>query len=302
MNDLLLLQAFIAGILGFFTPCTVAMLPAYIGHLLKQDGADAPSPNPRRRGLLLLGAVLSVAGAAVFVDGLVGIRLFNQGAVSLTPRLAGALIGGGALAITGLVIATRGSLVARGLSVGAQASLGVLTVFFVLGIPLARLTSGISLSQLALVLIALGAIVTILGLLMLAGRELTLRVPGSQLNVDRLPQSARSYGFGLGYGLISLGCNFPIFLLVVTTSVGQQGLAAASATFLAYGLGVATLMIPLSAAAAVGRATGPIRRVLPHIKRVTGAFVALAGIYIVYYYTVVWRTGAAPALEWSPLA
>src|SRR5688500_1655336 len=57
--------AIVAGLVSFFSPCVIPLLPGYLSYATGLSGADL---EQARRGRMLLGSVLFVAGfAAVFV-------------------------------------------------------------------------------------------------------------------------------------------------------------------------------------------------------------------------------------------
>lgn len=61
--------ALLAGLVSFFSPCVIPLLPGYLSYATGLSGADlAAGEAERRRGRMLLGSVLFVLGfAAVFV-------------------------------------------------------------------------------------------------------------------------------------------------------------------------------------------------------------------------------------------
>ncbi|GGD20445.1 cytochrome c biogenesis CcdA family protein [Nocardioides daphniae] len=61
--------AMLAGLVSFFSPCVIPLLPGYLSYATGLSGADlAAGEAERRRGRMLLGSVLFVLGfAAVFV-------------------------------------------------------------------------------------------------------------------------------------------------------------------------------------------------------------------------------------------
>ena len=74
--------ALVAGLVSFFSPCVIPLLPGYLSYATGLSGADLASGEAgRRRGRMLLGSVLFVLGfAAVFValgiaSGALGARL-----------------------------------------------------------------------------------------------------------------------------------------------------------------------------------------------------------------------------------
>src|ERR1700740_2080438 len=65
--------AIIVGLVSFFSPCVIPLLPAYLSYATGLSGADLAAGNVRR-GRMLLGALLFVLGFSVVfvVLGLVG--------------------------------------------------------------------------------------------------------------------------------------------------------------------------------------------------------------------------------------
>jgi len=97
-----IITAFVAGLLSFFSPCTLPLVPLFLGHLAGQTGDELAAAGRSARGLLLRNA-----GAFVIGFSLVFIVLFGLPA----GLLAGALrdhrdpilrIGGVGLVILGL--------------------------------------------------------------------------------------------------------------------------------------------------------------------------------------------------------
>jgi hypothetical protein len=137
------------------------------------------------------------------------------------------------------------------------------------------------------------------GLAALAG--FGVRVPGRLRG--RVPvRRERTVGaillFGVGYGAASLGCTFPVFLALVGASLGATSLTV----FLAYGIGIAIVLMALSVAVAFAR--GGILRffrpLLPHVPRLTGLLLAVSGTYLVYYWARV-RFGNQLTLADDPI-
>ena len=62
--------ALLAGLVSFFSPCVIPLLPGYLSYATGLSGADlAGGEAGRRRGRMLLGSVLFVLGfAVVFVS------------------------------------------------------------------------------------------------------------------------------------------------------------------------------------------------------------------------------------------
>lgn len=91
--------------------------------------------------------------------------------------------------------------------------------------------------------------------------------------------------FGVGYGTASLSCTLPIFLAAIGTAL-TGSLAGSALSFLAYAAGMGTVLTALAVAAALSWSGLALllRRLLPHMRRASGALLCLAGAYVVYYW------------------
>jgi cytochrome c-type biogenesis protein len=94
-----------------------------------------------------------------------------------------------------------------------------------------------------------------------------------------------SWVFGVGYGLSSLGCTLPVFLLVVGTAITTQGVGGAGLVLASYAGGMALVLLAVAmAATTLGdllRAT--IFPLLRWVQFVAALFLIAAGGYIVFY-------------------
>ncbi len=177
---------------------------------------------------------------------------------------------------------------------------GFLVVFAMVGIPLTygatRIVRGVPWAG-----IAVGVILVGVGVATLLGRGISLtfanpvRVRGS-----RGPKTV--FTFGLGYGIASLGCTLPVFLAVVGASLATQGTGAALVVLAAYGLGMSVMLIILSTGAALFREglLRTVRRLLPHMHTITGTLLAIAGLYLTYFWVRV-RFGPVETLGEDPI-
>ncbi|GIV77071.1 MAG: hypothetical protein KatS3mg050_1465 [Litorilinea sp.] len=92
--------------------------------------------------------------------------------------------------------------------------------------------------------------------------------------------------FGLSYGLASLSCTLPVFLVVVGTTVAVSGLAGAFLQFILYGLGMGWVLFLLTTSMALfeGAMVRYVRNALPYLQPVSALLLVLAGTFIVYYW------------------
>jgi hypothetical protein len=88
--------------------------------------------------------------------------------------------------------------------------------------------------------------------------------------------------FGVGYGAASLGCTLPLFLALVGASLGGAKLSA----FVAYGIGMAVVLMALSVLVALARegTTRFVRPALPYMRRIAGVLLLVSGGYLFYYW------------------
>lgn len=171
----------------------------------------------------------------------------------------------------------------RALTVGLAMTGGFLLVFGVLGILLEPALNTIN-QKLPWVTILLGLVLIGLGVAMLRGRTISFRLP----TFGRGPESrelSSVFLFGISYALVSLSCTLSLFTAAISTTVQDESLLAGIGAFLAYGLGMGLVLMVLTLAIALARQTlvRNLRRVLPHINRISGALLLLAGAYVVYY-------------------
>lgn len=94
--------------------------------------------------------------------------------------------------------------------------------------------------------------------------------------------------FGIAYGISSLSCTLPIFLVVVGTALGSGTLLISLAQFMGYALGMGTILAAITIGTALFREAMErwLRRLMPYVHRVSALFLIGAGIYLIYYWLV----------------
>lgn len=170
----------------------------------------------------------------------------------------------------------------RAVGVAGLASLGLLFVFGVLAAVVGAVGTG-PLRDLVLVELLVGGALVLLGAGMATGRMPTLRLP--------LPARRRSRVgyllFGAGYGAAAAGCTAPVFVAVILTALGG-GPGEVLLTLSAYALGMVTLLVGVTVAAALGaeRVTSLVGAASGRIDRVAGGLLVVAGaaqLYLFYF-------------------
>jgi cytochrome c-type biogenesis protein len=94
--------------------------------------------------------------------------------------------------------------------------------------------------------------------------------------------------FGIAYGISSLSCTLPIFLVVVGTALGSGTLLISLAQFIGYALGMGTILAVITIGTALFREAVErwLRRLMPYVHGVSALFLVGAGIYLIYYWLV----------------
>ncbi len=171
----------------------------------------------------------------------------------------------------------------QGLLFGGSATLGMVGVFGGLGGVLSFAGARLLGQAIPLFGLGMGVLLVALGLLLLATDRVSFALP------LRSPDVRRPFGFllyGAAYALVSLGCTFPIFVLVVTGALLTGGFASGFLIFLVYALGLGIVMTFLSVAVATSRkaVTRRMGQVLPYVRIISALVLMGVGAYIVYYY------------------
>lgn len=107
----------------------------------------------------------------------------------------------------------------------------------------------------------------------------------------RLPNPAHERGggsallFGAGYAIVSLSCTLPVFLSVAGVSLSAEGTAVGAAAFVAYALGMGTVVMGVALAVALARQrlVGRLRAASRHVARASGGLLAAVGVYVIAY-------------------
>lgn len=173
--------------------------------------------------------------------------------------------------------------IGRALLVGTVVSAGFLLLFALAGV-IVSWTSFSVVDASPWLTVVIGAVVAVLGVAFLAGWDPSIVLPKMDRNGGGRGLWSM-FVFGLSYAIASLSCTLPAFTGVVASTFGRESFVAGLVTFVAYGLGMALLLMVLTLALAVARrglVTG-LRRALPYVQRVSGLIMALMGAYLVWY-------------------
>jgi cytochrome c biogenesis protein CcdA len=217
--------------------------------------------------------------------GLVGLAFAAGFVAALNPCGFAMLPGYLVLVVRGEGAPTGLRSVRRALAATAGMALGFLTVFAVFGALTISAATAVQ-RYLPFVTVMIGIVLVTLGIWLLLGRELTLLTPkplgGRWAPTVRL---GSMYGYGISYALASLSCTIGPFLAVTAATVHGGSFFGRVSVHVAYGAGL-TLVVGVLALAAASASSGladRMRRVLPFVNRISGALLALVGLYVGYY-------------------
>lgn len=175
--------------------------------------------------------------------------------------------------------------VRRALAATASMALGFLVVFGSFGLLTVSVASTVQ-RYLPYVTLAIGAILVVMGVWLLSGRE--LRMPNLVGGSGRWAPTARlgsMFGYGVGYAIASLSCTIGPFLAVTGSSLRRGSPAQGVLVYLAYAAGIALVVGVLAVAVALASASvvDRMRAVLPYVNRVSGLILVVVGLYVGYY-------------------
>ncbi|MDP9366529.1 MAG: hypothetical protein M3Q10_20275 [Chloroflexota bacterium] len=175
--------------------------------------------------------------------------------------------------------------IVQGLVVGLLVTAGFLGVFVAVGLPI-MYGAALVAEAMPWAGLAVGVTLAGVGLVALTGRHVSLPIR-SPLPAGHDRRANAMVLFGVGYGTASLGCTLPAFLALLGAGLGAGGMAASLAVFAAYGAGMAAVLMALSVGAVLlrrGLARG-LKRVAPHMPRIAGGLLLVAGVYLTYYWS-----------------
>jgi cytochrome c biogenesis protein CcdA len=179
--------------------------------------------------------------------------------------------------------ADTGRAVLRAVLVSAAVTSGFVVTFTAIGLVVIA-AGGVIYERAPWITIVIGLGLFALGVAIVAGFHLTLRLP-------RLDKGGRTRGFGsmalfgISYAVASLGCTLPTFLATASGVLRRTDVAGGLPLFIAYALGMGLVITGLTVGVALARHSlvGHLRRMLPYVQRVAGVLLAVAGAYVAYY-------------------
>jgi cytochrome c-type biogenesis protein len=254
-----------AGILTTLNPCGFALLPAYFAYVLHGSGNRQATISRHGGWQLLRSGLLGVPLAAgfllIFLVAAGLLILAGHLVVSLFPWLA-LIVGTGLILLGGWILLTK-----------RQVEL------FILG----RLTTWLARRRWSGDGKRTGHGAQTSQQSQWGGTDQRARpvAPSTSLPSELVA----AWGFGIGYGLSSLGCALPIFLLVVGNAITTADPGTVLLILAGYSVGITLVLVAVALAAAafhdlLRTAIFPLLR---WVQPVSALLMIAAGIYIIVY-------------------
>ncbi len=196
---------------------------------------------------------------------------------------------------------SKGQQVMTGLKLGTVSGLGIVLVYFVLGIiVIPLLFLGVTATGDALTYFkpVVGTILVVMGLLTLFDIAINIgyiTAPFRRLKDKIWPSKGPKkltfnttglFLYGVGYGSASAGCSAPTFIALVVIAVSTGSAVDTVVTFMVFLFSLWVLMAVVSVVLTVSEErvkTGMMRYYI-WIKRVTGVVFIIAGAYLLYLF------------------
>jgi cytochrome c biogenesis protein CcdA len=176
-----------------------------------------------------------------------------------------------------------GNPLRRALGASVAMTAGFVAVFGAFGLVVVPLALSVG-TYLSWATVVVGAALVLLGIWLLSGREMLVRLPrlSGAAPTDR-PASMLAYG--VAYAVASLSCTIAPFLAVTTSTFRAQSPLAGMLVFLTYaiGMGVVVGVLAVSVALAQDRLVLRLRGLMPYVNRLSGLLLVIAGAYVAYY-------------------
>lgn len=171
----------------------------------------------------------------------------------------------------------------RSLSVGLIMTTGFVLVFGMVG---AIFSAGgrVLIQIVPWAAAGIGLLLMGMGLALLAGRR--IHVPMLTVPRRRMAGWRGMFLFGIGYAVASLSCTLPIFLIIVGGTLTTTGFLEGLAMFLAYALGMGTVLIAITLGTGLlkGVVVRWLKPVLPYVERLSAVMLILSGGYLLAYW------------------
>jgi cytochrome c-type biogenesis protein len=217
---------------------------------------------------------MAISFLFIFTAGM--LAAVNPCGVGMLPSYISYLIGGEKVQIS------KKSSIVKGFGLGLSMTSGFLTVFIVVGLLISWIGGELAryfpfLSLLIAVLLAM------LGAGMLFGKYLPIRT----FSINVKPGKGSVYLYGIAYAITSLGCTLPVFLLVVSQSIGGNNIIGIIGNFFVFSLGMGMIVTAITIVSLISKnyVHKFLQKYLPFVNKLVAIIILISGLYLIYYWT-----------------
>ena len=170
----------------------------------------------------------------------------------------------------------------RGLKLALLSILGILVVYAIAGVFII-IAAQVLKDYMVWIAMGMGGVLIVMGICMVVGKDLSFSI--NMNNATHQTEAVEAFVFGIAYAIGALGCLFPLFLVVATQAMAAPSLWLGASYIGAYFVGISGMMVGaiLLSTFAKNWLMKYLRKILPHMERITGALLILAGAYVIYY-------------------
>ena len=226
----------------------------------------------------------------VFAFGIGMVALINPCGFGLLPAYLGLFLGQEDNSRSKWISLNRAQVVGLAMTLGMILAFGFFGFVFGAGQEtIQRVIPGFDQGFLPYFNILLGFGLVILGIAMLRGYQLTLKLPKIQKG-GTSGSFASMFLFGLSYATASVTCTLPIFLIAINSGnigspAGERSFVADVGSLVSYGIGMGLLATMITLLLALGKTSivGNMRSLLPKINKISAVLLILVGPYSIGY-------------------
>jgi cytochrome c biogenesis protein CcdA len=190
-----------------------------------------------------------------------------------------------------LTLVVRGSetggvpALGRAVTATAAMAIGFMAVFGTFGFIAVSLANTVQ-RYLPYATVLIGIALAALGIWQLTGHQLKMPIRDPLGRGGRWGPTAAlgsMFGYGVSYAIASLSCTVGPFLAITGIGVGSAGGGLPAVMAYAAGLTLVVGTLAVAAALAGSSLVERLRRIVPHVNRISGALLVLVGAYVAYY-------------------
>lgn len=171
----------------------------------------------------------------------------------------------------------------KAISAGVSCTLGLFTVFSLIGVAASLLGSVIN-PYIPLFELVAGVVTILLGVSMLV--KVKLPMFPAPLKAPQRRGFIGIFLYGVVYGLATIGCSAPLFFAVLFWAIVSGGILNGIITFMVYALGMGLPLILTSILLAKVKelTVNKLVKMTPWIQRFSGIILIIIGAYLIYFY------------------